>query len=101
MLKMEKEYIQEFGDIPKEYCERIDLLLKESNLSRYQLSVYTEMKRIHKINWKSFKYTIYLLPKATPRPRSGKNGIFYVKGEELSCKRSEEFLRKLLQGCWL
>ena len=77
---MEKEYIQEFGDIPKEYCERIDLLLKESNLSRYQLSVYTEMKRIHKINWKSFKYTIYLLPKATPRPRSGKNGIFYVKG---------------------
>ena len=80
MLKMEKEYIQEFGDIPKEYCERIDLLLKESNLSRYQLSVYTEMKRIHKINWKSFKYTIYLLPKATPRPRSGKNGIFYVKG---------------------
>ena len=80
MLKMEKEYNLEYGDIPKEHRDRIDLLLKESNLSRYNIRVYEEVKRIFAIKWKSFKYTIYILPKATPRPRSGKNGIFYVKG---------------------
>jgi Holliday junction resolvase RusA-like endonuclease len=38
------------------------------------------MKRINSLKWKTISYTIYLIPKATPRPRSGKNGIFYVKG---------------------
>ena len=80
MLKMEKEYLKEYGNIPKEFTYRIDELLKEANLSRYKIHVYEEVHRIFHIEWKTFKYTIYLLPKATPRPRSGKNGIFYVKG---------------------
>ena len=80
MLKMEKEYEKEYGDVPKEFTSRIDELLKEANLSRYKIHVYEEVHRIFSIQWKTFKYTIYLLPKATPRPRSGKNGIFYVKG---------------------
>ena len=80
MLKMEKEYLKEYGDIPKGFTSRIDELLKEANLSRYKIHVYEEVHRIFRIEWKTFKYTIYLLPKATPRPRSGKNGIFYVKG---------------------
>ena len=80
MLKMEKEYLKEYGNIPKEFTSRIDELLKEANLSRYKIHVYEEVHRIFHIEWKTFKYTIYLLPKATPRPRSGKNGIFYVKG---------------------
>lgn len=80
MLKMEREYEKEYGDIPKEFTKRIDELLKETNLSHYKLHVYEEVHRIFLIEWKTIKYTIYLLPKATPRPRSGKNGIFYVKG---------------------
>ena len=80
MLKMEKEYLKEYGDVPKEFTSRIDELLKEANLSRYKIHVYEEVHPIFHIEWKTFKYTIYLLPKATPRPRSGKNGIFYVKG---------------------
>ena len=77
---MEKEYLKEYGNVPKEFTSRIDELLKEANLSRYKIHVYEEVHRIFRIEWKTFKYTIYLLPKATPRPRSGKNGIFYVKG---------------------
>ena len=80
MLKMEKDYEKEYGDIPKDSLERIDYLLKDTKLHRCKLRVYDEIKRISKIKWKTISYTIYLLPKATPRPRSSKNGIFYVKG---------------------
>ena len=79
MRKMEKEYIEEYGDIPRDSLERIDYLLKDAKLSRCKLNVYDEIKRILGIKWKTISYTIYLLPKATPRPRSGRNGIFYVK----------------------
>ena len=40
MLKMEKEYEKEYGDVPKEFTSRIDELLKEANLSRYKIHVY-------------------------------------------------------------
>ena len=80
MLKMEKEYEKEYGDVPKEFTSRIDELLKEANLSRYKIHVYEEVHRIFSNQWKTFKYTIYLLPKASPRTKKKKNGIFYVKG---------------------
>ena len=80
MLKMEKEYNELYSDIPNDSLARIDNLLKDLNLSRCKYTVYEEVNRIFKIKWKKISYTIYLLPKATPRPRSGKNNIFYVKG---------------------
>lgn len=80
MLKMEKEYDELYGDVPYDTLERFDYLIKDINLSRCKLNVYDEIKRISNIKWKTISYTIYLLPKATPRPRTGRNGIFYVKG---------------------
>ncbi len=80
MLKMEKEYNELYGNIPGDSLARIDYLLERSNLKRAKLNVYTEIKRILNINWKKISYTIYLLPKATPRPRTSSKGIFYVKG---------------------
>jgi Holliday junction resolvase RusA-like endonuclease len=80
MLKMEKEYNELYGDIPFDSLDRVEYLLQRSNLSRSRTKVYDEMKRINSLKWKTISYTIYLIPKATPRPRSGKNGIFYVKG---------------------
>lgn len=80
MLKMEKEYLKEYGDIPRDSLDRYQTLLNNTNLSRYKNRVYEEIKRINNIKWKEISYTIYLVPKATPRPRSGKNGVFYVKG---------------------
>lgn len=80
MLKMEKEYLKEFGDIPIDFLERYQVLLNENNLSRCKVHLYDEINRINHIKWKEISYVIYLIPKATPRPRSGKNGVFYVKG---------------------
>lgn len=92
MLKMEKEYENEYGDIPRDSLDRIDYLLEGSKLHRCKLSVYDEIHRIVNIKWKTISYTIYLLPKATPRPRSGKNGIFYVKGASDNKKFFERHL---------
>ena len=80
MLKMEKEYNELYGSIPRDSMDRIDFMIKDKKLSRYKLKVYDVIHKIMNIKWKTLSYTIYLVPNATPRPRSGKNGIFYVKG---------------------
>lgn len=92
MLKIEKDYKKEYGDIPSNALSRVDYLLNKINLKRQKKSVLDEIKRISNIKWKSLSYTIYLLPKATPRPRSGKSGIFYVKGAKDNHRIFEEFM---------
>lgn len=93
MLKIEKEYLNEYGNIPKDEIDRFDYLLKDINLSRCKTTLYNEISRISKISWKKISYTIYLLPKGTPRPRQGKGGIFYVKGAKDNKKLMEEFVK--------
>lgn len=92
-MNIEKEYNKLYGDIPKYNNERIDYLLKDTNLKRNKLKVYDEIKRINSIKWKKKSFTLYIIPKATPRPRSGKNGIFYVKGASDNKKFFKEFIK--------
>lgn len=92
-MNIEKEYNKLYGDIPKYNNERIDYLLKDTNLKRNKLKVYNEIKRINSIKWKKKSFTLYIIPKATPRPRSGKNGIFYVKGASDNKKFFKEFIK--------
>ena len=81
---MEKEYEELYGEIPKSFGERLEYLLQGINLSRCKQSIFKEIDRIRGIKWKEHEFTIYLLPKATPRPRSssinGRHSFFYVKG---------------------
>lgn len=93
MLKIEKDYLNEYGEIPNDMCSRIDWLLDNVNLKRQKKTVTGEIDRILNIKWKHISYTIYLLPKATPRPRSGKSGIFYVKGAKDNKKIFEDFMK--------
>ena len=92
-MNIEKEYNKLYGDIPKYNNERIEYLLKDTNLKRNKLKVYDEIKRINSIKWKKKSFTLYIIPKATPRPRSGKNGIFYVKGASDNKKFFKEFIK--------
>jgi Holliday junction resolvase RusA-like endonuclease len=92
MLKIEKEYNEKYGDIPSDSDERLNYLLRTINLKKSQKKINDEISRIKNIKWKTIKYTIYLLPKATPRPRSGKNGVFYVKGAKDNKKIFEKFM---------
>lgn len=93
MLKIEKEYNELYGDIPYTNIERINYLLKDTNLQKCKVKVFDEIDRISHIKWKTIEYTIYLIPKATPRPRSGKNGIFYVKG----ASDNKKFFKKYME----
>ena len=93
MIKEEKEYLEEFGNVPKDFEGRLDNILKDVNLKRCKLMFYDEINRINSIKWKKISYTIYLLPKATPRPRMGKGGIFYVKGSKNNKKIMEKFIK--------
>jgi Holliday junction resolvase RusA-like endonuclease len=92
-MNIEKEYNKLYGDIPKYNNERIEYLLKDANLKRNKLKVYDEIKRINSIKWKKKSFTLYIIPKATPRPRSGKNGIFYVKGASDNKKFFKDFIK--------
>ena len=90
-MKIEKEYLIEYGDVPRREVERVSDFLESHNLSRLKTSIFDEIKRINRIEWKRETFTIYLLPKATPRPRSTSNGsFFYVKG----AKDNKTFFRK-------
>ena len=76
--KMEKEYKESFGQIPNDSLESLDYLLNSLNTKNINIDLL--IKKATKRKWKEISYTIFLVPKATPRPRSGANGIFYVKG---------------------
>ena len=80
MTKLEKEYLKEYGDIPKDHDGRLDYLLNNIKCGRCKTTLYDAIDNINSIKWKKLSYTIYVIPKGTPRPRAGKFGVFYVKG---------------------
>ena len=91
MLKIEKEYNEKYGEVITNDTERIELLKK--SLSSHQVEEYIEtLNKIKSTKWLEQTFTIYLLPKGTPRPRSGKYGTFYVKGAKNNRKYFEKYL---------
>ena len=55
-----------------------------------------EIKRIQGIKWKTVKYIIYLIPKASPRPRRSLNGHFYVNGAADNKRFFKNFYKETL-----
>lgn len=81
MLKMEKEYAEKYGDIPKDMIGRLNYLLSTFKSNRaFKGKLFKRLDSCFKRKFNEINYTIYLLPKATPRPRSTSSGFFYVKG---------------------
>ena len=92
MVKTEKEYIKEYGNIPSDYEGRLNYLLDSINYKKNKESVYDIIEELQNIKWNKTTFTIYLLPKATPRPRAGKYGVFYVKGAKDNKKIFEKYM---------
>ena len=93
MLKMDKDYIRDYGDIPCSQEKRLDYLLKETNFTKHTPKIIDEMKRIMNIDYEELSIIIWLAPQPTPRPRiSGDNKIFYVKGAKNNKKIIENFI---------
>lgn len=93
MLKMEKEYNEKYGDIPEEYEERLEILLSPITTEKRKNILLDSIDKVRNINWITKKFVIYILPKATPRPRLGKSGVFYVKG----AKDNKKFFKKYIE----
>lgn len=83
MSKITREYQELYGDIPEDKKERLYLLSKD--LTDKQLETLKErMRSINAIREKEISFTIYMVPKGTPRPRQGRHNIFYVKDAKLN-----------------
>ena len=78
--QMEEEYKEKYGNVPFDSIQRISYMLDDMNLSRSKIDVFEEANRICGIKWHEIKFVVYLVPKATPRPRMSGRGVFYVKG---------------------
>lgn len=97
MLKIEKEYENKYGNIPYDLSGRIDILCKalKKKRKKYKKDIFAEISNIRDIKWNEISYVIYLLPKATPRPRLNRNkNLFYVKGSDVNRKLFYKFMEK-------
>lgn len=95
MLKIQKDYNEKYGDISESYEERLNQLIKPIKTSKRKDMLQEEIQRIKNINWITKTFTIYLLPKATPRPRLGRRGVFYVKGAKDNKKLFKQFIKDM------
>lgn len=95
--KMEKDYQELFGDIPKDFLPIIDYIFKDVKCKKVKHSLQDEVTRIMNIKYKTIKFTIYLLPKGCPRPKAGKFHTFYVKGAKDNKKVFDEFIATIDQ----
>lgn len=98
-MKIEEDYNALYGDIPTSSEERIKLLYKECKFpKKIKKEVQRRIHDIEKIGWEDVTYTMYILPKATPRPRStSKRKFFYVKG---AADNKKYFKKRIMQEDW-
>lgn len=82
MKKSELDYIDHYGDIPEDPFARLIYYLSDIKFGKkFVNEVSSEATRIQNIKWNTLRFVIYLLPKATPRPRHNFiRNTFYVMG---------------------
>lgn len=97
MTKQEKEYQKLYGHITKNENLMLGELLSSLKLSNNtRKNVIPLLQRGLDMKWKSVDFTIYLLPKATPRPRANfRSNIFYVSGAKDNKKLFEKFIKNI------
>lgn len=93
-MTREEEYNMKYGNIPEDEIERYKYLMSTiKNKERVQKELQEKLNIIENIKWKEYNYTIYLVPKPTPRPRYTSKGHFmYVKG----ASDNKKYFRKML-----
>ena len=97
MLKIQKDYYEKYGEIPLNKDQRLDILIKrlKKKKSKKKIEIFEEIQRIDSIKWETYKFIIYLVPKATPRPRINKStNLFYVMGSDVNKKLFNKFIKK-------
>ena len=91
--KLKEEYLEKYGEISESQEERESLLLSKIP-EKYKTTLSSIMEHRKKDKWKTMDFIIYLVPKATPRPRATRHGVFYVSG----AKDNKNFFRELMEN---
>ena len=92
-----REYDEKYGLVPTDKEERLKFLMSQAkNAEKTFAPVDGEIKRIQGIKRKTVKYVIYLIPKASPRPRRSLNGHFYVNGAADNKRFFKNFYKETL-----
>ena len=92
-----REYDEKYGLVPTDKEERLKFLMSQAKYAEKTFApVDGEIKRIQGIKWKTVKYVIYLIPKASPRPRRSLNGHFYVNGAADNKRFFKNFYKETL-----
>lgn len=76
-----KEYHDKFGDIPKDYMERLAYLYRLKPYTKEHLnSLLDKVDKLKTVEWDEVTYVFYMNPKSTPRARlNPKTFTFYVR----------------------
>ena len=92
--KVLEDYKREYGHIPGESTRLLSYLMSTMDISKIKKNILLEANRIANIHWSTFHFTIFMLPKASPRPRySSKGHMFYVKGASDNKKIFQEAIK--------
>lgn len=97
MTKIEKEYREKYGDIPISQEARLNILIEnlKKKKRREKIDIFEEVKKINEIEWETYKFIVWLVPRATPRPRINKTSqLFYVYGSDVNKKLFKKFIEK-------
>lgn len=88
-----KEYEMKYGEVPKDYIKRFVKLLRDTKVREKDIkAIRDRVKKILHMPTEEISFVIYMTPKATPRPRIGKFGTFYVKGAFDNSKLFKDFM---------
>lgn len=88
------EYKSIYGNIPKDFDERVISLLREKNIKNDEFNkLKSRIIDAYGISYSIVAFTFYFIPKATPRPRlSGFGKSFYVKGAMENSKLFQKYI---------
>ena len=91
------EYEQKYGDLPIYFSDQVMYILEKAKISDKDLPrIHRGITDLQNAKWKSFKFTVYLVPKSTPRPRySNKLNGFYVSGAKENSDLFKEFINNI------
>lgn len=100
MTPLQKEienYQDKYGDIPEETNSRFKYLLDTLKIKTSELNTIKRLiPKLRNAKWHRLDFVIYLVPKATPRPRySMKTKKFYVFDAMNNSNMIKKFLKSL------
>lgn len=92
MHKKQKEYDKKYGEISKDNVQRFLDLLEDKNIKDKDIKrIKGKIEDLSNMTYSTLDFILYMEPEASPRPRLGKFGTFYVRG----AKNNNEFFKEL------